>query len=104
MTEAPIRAPTMAAGVENSSFLLRNGWWSCEEGPFSRITPSSGEVNPRLKVERRSLAAGRLEQIRVRRSEERRVGKECVRTCSPRWSQCHSKKKIVKSNNNKKKR
>src|SRR3546814_20475025 len=27
------------------------------------------------------------------RSEERRVGKECVSTCRSRWSQCHEKKK-----------
>src|SRR3546814_16479037 len=27
------------------------------------------------------------------RSEERRVGKECVSTCSSRWSPYHSKKK-----------
>src|SRR3546814_1698491 len=27
------------------------------------------------------------------RSEERRVGKECVRTCRSRWSQYHYKKK-----------
>src|SRR3546814_16700197 len=27
------------------------------------------------------------------RSEERRVGKECVRTCRPRWLQNHEKKK-----------
>src|SRR3546814_16662699 len=26
---------------------------------------------------------------RAARSEERRVGKECVRTCSSRWSPCH---------------
>src|SRR3546814_15838782 len=25
----------------------------------------------------------------VRRSEERRVGKECVSTCRSRWSPCH---------------
>src|SRR3546814_15678708 len=29
----------------------------------------------------------------VTRSEERRVGKECVSTCSSRWSQFHYKKK-----------
>src|SRR3546814_18922580 len=29
----------------------------------------------------------------VRRSEERRVGKECVSTCRSRWSPDHSKKK-----------
>src|SRR3546814_11550658 len=28
------------------------------------------------------------------RSEERRVGKECVRTCRSRWSPYHYKKKI----------
>src|SRR3546814_11349359 len=27
------------------------------------------------------------------RSEERRVGKECVSTCRSRWSQCHEQKK-----------
>src|SRR3546814_15285566 len=30
-----------------------------------------------------------------RRSEERRVGKECVSTCRSRWSPYHSKKKKV---------
>src|SRR3546814_16910753 len=37
------------------------------------------------------------------RSEERRVGKECVSTCRSRWSPYHSKKKILKvhlNNNN----
>src|SRR3546814_18979341 len=29
------------------------------------------------------------------RSEERRVGKECVCTCSSRWSQSHYNKKIL---------
>src|SRR3546814_15096486 len=29
----------------------------------------------------------------ARRSEERRVGKECVSTCRSRWSPYHSKKK-----------
>src|SRR3546814_7908760 len=29
------------------------------------------------------------------RSEERRVGKECVRTCRSRWSLYHSKKNIT---------
>src|SRR3546814_15073932 len=30
---------------------------------------------------------------RLRRSEERRVGKECVSTCRSRWSSYHYKKK-----------
>src|SRR3546814_12409831 len=34
-----------------------------------------------------------LEPLRDRRSEERRVGKECVSTCRSRWSPYHEKKK-----------
>src|SRR3546814_13737793 len=33
------------------------------------------------------------------RSEERRVGKECVSTCRSRWSPYHQKKKPIKKNN-----
>src|SRR3546814_11149417 len=29
-----------------------------------------------------------------RRSEERRVGKECVSTCRSRWSSCHKQKHV----------
>src|SRR3546814_12626094 len=34
---------------------------------------------------------GRLALFAALRSEERRVGKECVRTCRSRWSPYHSK-------------
>src|SRR3546814_1245528 len=42
-----------------------------------------------------ALAARELVGIAVecRRSEERRVGKECVSTCRSRWSPYHEKKK-----------
>src|SRR3546814_19624089 len=33
----------------------------------------------------------------AKRSEERRLGKECVRTCRSRWSLCQSKKNTNKS-------
>src|SRR3546814_13713431 len=33
---------------------------------------------------------------KVERSEERRVGKECVSTCRSRWSRYHYTKKIIK--------
>src|SRR3546814_12238742 len=36
------------------------------------------------------------QERRLFRSEERRVGKECVSTCRSRWSQCHEKKKNTK--------
>src|SRR3546814_9572585 len=34
-------------------------------------------------------AAGVAESVRLARSEERRVGKECVSTCRSRWSPYH---------------
>src|SRR3546814_18267712 len=40
---------------------------------------------------REKLAERSLEALPVTRSEERRVGKECVSTCRYRWSPYHSK-------------
>src|SRR3546814_17792909 len=34
-------------------------------------------------------AAATVFAVRLKRSEERRVGKECVSTCSSRWSPSH---------------
>src|SRR3546814_11769790 len=42
---------------------------------------------------RRVRPAGRGGERAVARSEERRVGKECVRTCRSRWSPYHTKNK-----------
>src|SRR3546814_14018084 len=39
------------------------------------------------------LLVGALQHLEQSRSEERRVGKECVRTCRSRWSPDHKKKK-----------
>src|SRR3546814_13576171 len=49
-------------------------------------------LRPRFKfvLEQRAKLRGRL---RTWRSEERRVGIECVSTCRSRWSQSNSKKK-----------
>src|SRR3546814_17021866 len=40
-------------------------------------------------VARIPVLHGRVFDLRVVRSEERRVGKECVRTCRSRWSTFH---------------
>src|SRR3546814_12347663 len=42
------------------------------------------------------LAAHTITEVGVIRSEERRVGKECVNTCRSRWSPYPYKKKINK--------
>src|SRR3546814_13536178 len=50
----------------------------------------------------RSAISDRLCTLRVMltRSEERRVGKECVSTCRSRWSPYHSKKTTTRHNRN----
>src|SRR3546814_2927831 len=45
-----------------------------------------------LEIERRALRIGAVGERNLR-SEEGRVGKECVSTCRYRWSPCHYKKK-----------
>src|SRR3546814_18778607 len=62
---------------------------------------SRGRLPEREAILRLAVHAGFLElrgrrthaELRRRRSEERRVGKECVSTCRSRWSPYHYKKK-----------
>src|SRR3546814_13071656 len=49
-----------------------------------------------IGADRAPVLAGDMAKIRIgkgRRSEERRVGKELVRTCRSRWASCRAKKK-----------
>src|SRR3546814_7859896 len=62
------------------------------------FNPRCSFVQPRCRAERPALipdAAGRLVRCHfpLDRSEERRVGKECVSTCRSRWSPHPYKKK-----------
>src|SRR3546814_17465627 len=41
------------------------------------------------EVDIRARVGGYLQQVHFTRSEERRVGKECVSTCRSRWSPYH---------------
>src|SRR3546814_14276958 len=68
------RAPDSKTGRNFGAFLSDH--WPKTSGSLS-----CGYTNPR------SLG---------RRSEERRVGKECVSTCRSRWSAYHKKKKTDK--------
>ena len=53
----------------------------CGKPDFSvRAAPNSNTAN---------IAAGKKARVLVGRSEERRVGKECVTTCRSRWSPYH---------------
>src|SRR3546814_18918705 len=75
----------------------RSHHWSCRPpgGPGPRSSPILSQViRARVRHNRPCY------QRRLRRSEERRVGKVCVSTCRSRWSPEHLKKK----KKNKKKR
>src|SRR3546814_8284837 len=56
-----------------------------EEGDIVRLFEADG---PDI-----ALVAGAADELR--RSEERRVGKECVSTCRSRWSPYHEKKTSI---------
>src|SRR3546814_13433018 len=61
-------------------------------------TRMGGEIAAVLAQEARGDSDGQI-TLGMIRSEERRVGKECVSTCRSRWSPYHSKKN--KQNKNK---
>src|SRR3546814_20357065 len=55
-----------------------------------RMSGASGKVPSAIHVSPEALGGGPLAYLQDRdRSEERRVGKECVSTCISRWSQYH---------------
>src|SRR3546814_17975300 len=54
-----------------------------ESGTFTKVTQ---RIEVRIAVEQRD---GRLRPGMMVRSDERRVGKECVSTCRSRWSPDH---------------
>src|SRR3546814_20134914 len=64
------------------------------------------EVNPWHQAHREQavpfVAVIQHQGAALRSSEERRVGKECVRPCRSRWSTSHYKKNNNTSKNNKK--
>src|SRR3546814_13509830 len=63
---------------------------------LSKIIALSPEDIERFEQERKANRSFRAVTLKLRlsaRSEERRVGKECVSTCRSRWSPNHQKQK-----------
>src|SRR3546814_12053514 len=65
-----IESNRFVTGVTWVDGQLWHGTWEGDESDLRRIDPQTG-------------------QVLDRRSEERRVGKECVSTCRSRWSPYH---------------
>src|SRR3546814_15490320 len=64
---------------------------AASEGDGWRFTMPGGGIETLLS---RLIDAGHgISGLSIERSEERRVGKECVSTCRSRWSPYHYKKK-----------
>src|SRR3546814_17935309 len=68
-------------GNEDLAVHCRRLWRACRR---DRVIPLAVEVPPGIA---RHLRA------RIARSEERRVGEECVSPCRARWAPYHTKKK-----------
>src|SRR3546814_20715201 len=82
--------------------------WKSGVAPEAQVDPNFWEGSPIDRQARFVLdnlastleaAGSSLENVVKARSEERRVGKECVSTCRSRWSPYHSKKKNNKVTN-----
>src|SRR3546814_17985837 len=81
-------------------FHLLHEWSGCAfRRPSARRT-SDLQRSPDVFPLARERGAGWRKPPRPR-SEERRVGIECVSTCRSRWSPYHYKKKTTKTNRNK---
>src|SRR3546814_12306569 len=75
-TLSTVRWPIRDMGVRAARTLVADFL-----GPQAKIAEDESPVLPSTFIERQSVAPPPS-----RRSEERRVGKECVSTCRSRWS------------------
>src|SRR3546814_13854335 len=77
-------APRLAGSIAGMLF----GWLRQLDEPDADVLILAGATP--LRIDRRSM----ISELRaVSRSEERRVGKECVSTCRSRWSPDSEQKK-----------
>src|SRR3546814_11792551 len=98
----------LVTGVQTCALPILDQDWSYASPKLGLIWAPSDKLRLFANVSRSSEAPTYWEiigssgmnkldlQRASTRSEERRVGKECVSTCRSRWSPYHSKKKIAK--------
>src|SRR3546814_21126308 len=88
---SPFCQPFLCFGTTSGASTCSTPDWAlCWQRPSSALfaLPRSRNVQPRAPV---------CCHVSALRSEERRVGKECVSTCRSRWVPYHYKKKINQS-------
>src|SRR3546814_14322385 len=90
----------MLGSTGESEEVVQDAWLRWHDAAHERIDNLEAwlvTVTTRLAIDR--LRVAKLQ--REHRSEERRVGKECVSTCRSRWSPTQQKKKEQKHENEK---
>src|SRR3546814_20527139 len=96
----PARMPSTAFGgcvAENRSSGMRLPWVVAAEPPQVALDIAAGVAAPAVVLVGDVHDDGRAGVLGPCRSEERRVGKECVSTCRSRWSPYHLKKNNTRS-------
>src|SRR3546814_13938386 len=93
-----MRAAGLEPGAAHHAHALHSPYWwlKCAVGPTNDDHPLVRAYRQVLVWEiMQTKPMGPIARLteRVLRSEERRVGKECVSTCRSRGSRYHSKKK-----------
>src|SRR3546814_16759715 len=72
--------------TSSTSYLKRKATSSLDFSDFANVLTGLTTVSPLLD---RFTTDNFIQEVRLSRSEERRVGKECVSTCRSRWSPYH---------------
>src|SRR3546814_19186269 len=89
LSNAPLQSPISSPHFMEDSTLRAN----IIDEQDAVYREAEEEDRRRARVRAASRAAQEEEETpRLGRSEERRVGKECVSTCGSRWSLSHKKK------------
>src|SRR3546814_14035679 len=78
----------VAEGLDVHLFVRPSSSLHRLAGEIDRLTIHTADLGdePRLRALLARIAPDRVFHLAARRSEERRVGKECVSTCRSRWS------------------
>src|SRR3546814_13897105 len=77
---------------QKTAYEMRISDWSSDVCSSDLEDVVDGRLQPAAGVAQLLAVAVDAEEPGIERSEERRVGKECVSTCRSRWSPYHYKK------------
>src|SRR5213595_4078660 len=76
---------------QKTAYEITEGDWSSDVCSSDLSRPNKVPMSPPPSIGRSEPSS--LTSTSLRRSEERRVGKECPQLCRSRWSRYHSKRK-----------